>query len=132
MKKKIYKYNIFAILLFSCTNTELNVSVPANIDFGIMQYGDKVKREAVVKNLSPKDITIDYIATTCDCYIAKAREMLVKAGDSTIVDITYHATETGYIERVLPIHFIGYNTTVNIIIKGRVKLLYNGIITTIE
>ncbi|MDR1371795.1 MAG: DUF1573 domain-containing protein [Dysgonamonadaceae bacterium] len=130
MKKKIIVLTSIVLVtsilsLFLCIyyyRTEEVLAVVANTaDFGKVNYFDTVRVETIVKNIGDKPIMISHILTTCNCSMAKARKHKLEKGDSTIVDITYHAVDEGYVEKRMPVHFINTTETVDILLKGRVK-----------
>jgi hypothetical protein len=111
----------FAFLISCNNNKNVDIHIVQPIDFGVSTMEDTLKLSTTCINLSKHKVEIDYIKTPCGCIIAIPRKHQLPKNDSTLINIVYKPSETGYIEQNLFLYIKNYPTPFHFVIKGHIK-----------
>lgn len=77
------------IIAYNEANTNISIS-PLSQDLGTVIYGDITKTEFKLTNNTSEDLTITKISTSCSCTSAQAKELFIRAKQSTTITVSFN------------------------------------------
>ena len=114
MRRRInFSLSLFLLLCFALPNcfsqkqnvVKIKATGPYSWDFGKVKEGKILKHNFILKNDSPRILTIKDIYTSCGCTVAKVKDKIILASRSTIVEIQFNTGGySGPIEQYVYIH----------------------------
>lgn len=77
------------------------LTLPEVLDLGVARVGQRLRRRLELKNEGELDLEIDGVLTGTGVLIATTRRLLVKAGETGVLELEFRPLEPGSVEGVL-------------------------------
>lgn len=75
-------------MFLSCNkDNTARIDVNKEINLGIIEIGDTIKKSFLIKNNSSVDLKIKAIKSSCGCTVAKLKDSIIKENQSTNLEV---------------------------------------------